>query len=254
MTWNPDQYEKFADHRFRPGYDLLARVPAIEPRRVVDLGCGTGALTEVLAHRWPNAAVVGLDSSTDMLGRVPAGIGNVEWRVGDIGSWHADEPHDVVFSNATLHWLDDHERLFRRLADSLAPRGVLAVQMPDNWSEPSHRIPAEILDEGDFGAVSRTALLRDRVSAPADYRSWIGPDVEIDMWTTTYHQVLHGKDPVLAWVSGTVLPPVLETLDEERQIAFVEECARRYRLAYPPEADGATVLPFRRLFIVAQRR
>jgi trans-aconitate 2-methyltransferase len=253
LTWNPEQYEQFADHRLRPGFDLIARIPAIEPSRVIDLGCGTGALTAVLAQRWPTAHIVGLDASPDMLKRAPADIGNVEWQIGEIASWSPNEPYDLVFSNAALHWLDHHETLFRRLAGSLAPRGVLAVQMPDNWSEPSHRIPAAVLDDGDFSETSRSALIRDRVSSPAEYRRWLGAGMTIDMWTTTYHQVLRGRDPVLEWVMGTVLRPVLETLDEACQAAFVEECARRYRAAYPPEADGATVLAFRRLFIVARR-
>ena len=252
MTWEPDQYEKFADHRLRPGLDLLARIPDVEPRRVIDLGCGTGALTAVLAERWPNARIVGLDASRDMLERVPSS--HIEWQVGDIASWSPDEPHDVVFSNAVLHWLDDHESLFPRLSASLAPKGVLAVQMPDNWSEPSHRIPAEVLDDGDFGEIARSALIRHPVSAPADYRRWLGSGLTVDMWTTIYHQVLRGQDPVLEWVMGTVLRPVLDALDQERRKAFIDACSRRYREAYPPEPDGATVLPFRRLFMVAQRR
>lgn len=254
MTWNPDQYEQFADHRLRPGSDLIARIPPIDPSRVVDLGCGTGTLTAILARRWPTAHVVGLDASRDMLERVPSGIENVAWQFGNIAAWRTEEPCDVIFSNAALHWLDDHEALFRRLAGSLAPRGVLAVQMPDNWSEPSHRIPAAVLAEGDFSEVSRRALISDRVSPPADYRRWLGAQTEIDMWTTTYHQVLRGADPVLEWVTGTVLRPVLETLDVTRQESFVQECARRYRSAYPPEPDGATVMAFRRLFFVARRR
>lgn len=254
MTWDPGQYEQFADHRLRPGLDLIARIPALEARRVVDLGCGTGTLTAVLARRWPTAQILGLDGSPEMLERTPVELDNVDWQVGDIAAWSPTEPYDVVFSNAALHWLDDHASLFRRLAATLAPDGVLAVQMPDNWSEPSHRIPAALLDDGGFSRTARSALITDCVAAPADYRRWLGPNLEIDMWTTTYHQVLQGPDPVLEWVMGTVLRPVLETLDRADQTAFLDECALRYRAAYPPESDGATILPFRRLFIVAVRR
>ncbi|MEX2423827.1 MAG: methyltransferase domain-containing protein [Acidimicrobiia bacterium] len=253
MTWDPDQYDRFDDHRLRPGLDLIARIPATEPRRVVDLGCGTGTLTAVLARRWPSAHIVGLDASRDMLERVPNGVENVQWQLGDIGAWRADEPCDLIFSNAALHWLDDHEALFRRLAGSLAPRGVLAVQMPDNWAAPSHRIPAAVLAEGDFSDAARAALITDRVASPSEYRRWLGAGLEIDMWSTTYHQVLRGTSPVLEWVKGTVLRPVLDTLDDQRGAAFVEECDRRYRSAYPRDADGVTMLAFRRLFIVARR-
>ena len=160
---------------------------------------------------------MGLDASREMLKRVPSEVANIEWRLGDIAAWRTADPCDVIFSNAALHWLDDHAALFRRLAESLASPGVLAVQMPDNWSEPSHRIPAAVLADGDFSDVWREALITDRVASPADYRRWLGADLEIDMWATTYHQVLRGNDPVLEWVTGTVLRPVLETLDDTRR-------------------------------------
>ena len=253
MTRDPDQYDRFADHRLRPGLDLIARLPTTEPRLVVDLGCGTGTLTAVLARRWPNAHIVGVDTSREMLERVPSGIENIQWQVGEIGAWRADEPYDLIFSNAALHWLDDHEALFGRLAGSLARREVLAVQMPDNWAEPSHRIPAAVLAEGNFSDTARAALITNPVASPSDYRRWLGPALEIDMWSTTYHQVLRGVSPVLEWVKGTVLRPVIDTLDDQRQAAFIEECDRRYQSAYPPGADGVTMLAFRRLFIVARR-
>lgn len=252
MSWDPDRYERFFDHRLRPGLDLLERIGDIDPRFVVDLGCGTGTLTAIVAGRWPNAQVTGLDSSEQMLERTPSEVPNVTWKRGEIASWRADHPVGLIFSNAALHWVDDHAGLFSRLVRSLETGGVLAVQMPDNWSQPTHRIPAAVLDEGGYPSEARRALRRNAVARAEDYRQWLGPDVECDIWSTTYRQTLSGEDPVLDWVRGSVLAPVIAALDDPEPL--LAECARRYRLAYPPQPDGTTMLPFRRLFILARRR
>jgi trans-aconitate 2-methyltransferase len=252
MTWDPDRYEQFSDHRLRPGLDLIARIPPIEPVQIVDLGCGTGTLTAVLAARFPSSSVLGLDSSPEMLARAES-FPDVEWQLADISDWRPDTPVGVVFSNATLHWLDDHPRLFERLAAAVEQDGVLAVQMPDNWREPTHTIPARILDEGDFGSAG-DVLVRDRVAEPGQYRAWIGDRFDLDVWTTTYSHMLTGTDPVLDWVRGSVLAPVLELLDDHKRERFLSACAAGYRETYPTQPDGMTMLPFRRLFIVGRRR
>lgn len=253
MRWDPDVYGAFSDERLRPGLDLLGRISNIDPSLVVDLGCGTGTLTTALAHRWPGARVVGIDASDEMLQRVPVDP-NVEWRRDDIDTWEPTERFGLIYSNAALHWVNDHERLMARLRSALDTGGVLAIQMPANWAAPTHRIPAQILDDGDYAEDVRARLLRDRVANQADYRSWLGADMEVETWTTTYHHVLHGPDPVLAWVGGSVLAPVVDTLGGIARQRFLDECSRGYRVAYPPEPDGTTILPFTRLFIVARRR
>lgn len=253
MTWDPDVYGAFSDERLRAGLDLLGRVPNIDPSLVVDLGCGTGTLTSVLARRWPKARVVGIDASEEMLERVPSDP-NLEWRQDNITDWQPTEPVGLIFSNAALHWVEDHERLFARLASALDDGGVLAIQMPANWTAPTHRIPTQILEDGDYGADARDRLLRDRVADHADYRSWLGTDMDVETWSTTYHHMLGGPDPVLAWVRGSILAPVVGALDVVTAQRFLDECAHRYRAAYPPEPDGSTILPFTRLFIVARRR
>jgi trans-aconitate methyltransferase/nucleoside-diphosphate-sugar epimerase len=206
VTWDPDRYLRFADQRTRPGLELLARIPDLQPRRVVDLGSGTGHLTALLAARWPDASIIGIDHSSEMIERARSDHPELTWVHGDVGSWQPDEPVDLIFSNATLHWLDDHEQLFRRLRTLVDNEGVVAVQMPDNWSEPTHRIPAEILDEADWPEVARSALTRDRLSEPAAYAAWLQP-AGVDPWRTTYYQRLTGDDPVWTWVTGSVLSP-----------------------------------------------
>jgi trans-aconitate 2-methyltransferase len=218
---------------------------------VLDLGCGTGSLTVRLAERWPDASVVGIDSSAEMIERARRDHPELTWQVGDVTAWEPDEPIDVAYSNAALHWLDDHAHLFRRLRSLLADGGVLAVQMPDNWAAPTHRIPAEVLDEEDWPDAARSALMRDRLSDPASYARWVQP-AEVDLWRTTYHHQLTGEDPVWTWVTGSLLRPVLATLEGSDRERFAEICRPRYAEAYPADADGVTTLPFSRLFMVAR--
>lgn len=252
MTWDPATYARFADHRLRPGLELLGRIAVDEPGRVLDLGSGTGNLTRLLEQRWPGATVFGIDSSPEMLDTARGLDSSIRWVEADLARWQPEQPVDVVFSNATLHWLDDHQRLFGRLASWVAPGGALAVQMPDNWGEPTHCVPAEILDEPGWPEPARGALMRDRLSAPGAYRSWLIDRFEaIDMWGTTYYQVLRGPDPVLTWVKGSVLRPVLAALSDRAAATFEERCRTAYAEAYPIQPDGSTILPFRRFFLVA---
>lgn len=176
----------------------------------------------------------------------------VEWRVQDIRGWEPAGRQDLIFSNAALHWLDDHPRLFPRLGSYLSGRGMLAVQMPDNWRAPTHRVPADILDDGTWPEASRLALLQDRVSSVDNYRRWLAP-LELDAWRTTYYQALEGDDPVWTWVTGSVLRPVLAMLEGDDRSRFEQECKRRYAEAYPSQ-DGVTTLPFSRLFLLARAR
>lgn len=250
IAWDPDHYLRFADHRTRPGLELLARIPDVEAYRIVDLGAGTGHLTALLAERWSSAAVVGIDSSAEMVQRADATHPGLLWEVADIAGWQPDEPLDIIFSNAALHWLDDHEALFARLSSYLKPGGVLAVQMPDNWHAPTHQVPAQILDDGSWLDAVRSSLLRDRLAAPGDYRRWLQPSV-VEVWRTTYYHLLLGPDPVWDWVTGSVLGPVLAALNGDDRERFAELCRARYRTAYRQDPDGVTILPFSRLFLVA---
>jgi len=251
MAWDPNQYLQFADNRTRPGIELLARVPDIDAQTIVDLGCGTGSLTALLARRWPSASVIGIDSSPEMIDRARSDHPDIDWLIADINDWEPPDRVDIVYSNATLHWLDEHETLFRRLHSYISPGGVAAIQMPDNWTAPTHRIPAEILDAVEWPDDAREALLQDRLDRPAEYARWLQP-AEVDLWRTTYFQRLTGEDPVWNWVTGSVLRPVLAALDEGERERFSALCRERYREAYPRELGGTTVLAFSRLFMVAR--
>jgi trans-aconitate 2-methyltransferase len=255
-SWDPDQYRRYADERSRPFFELVGRVGAERPGRVVDLGCGDGALTAALATRWPGARVVGVDRSPEMIARAePRTIpGRLRFTCGDVRDWRPDRPVDVIVSNATLQWVPEHARLLDGWVDVLADDGWLAFQVPGNDGAPSHAI----LDE--LGAAPRwrgrltEAPPGPRVLEPGEYLARLADlGCAADVWETTYQHVLPGADPVLEWVKGTALRPVLSALDGDERDAFLADYAARLRETYPARAFG-TVMPFRRIFVVARRR
>jgi len=256
-AWDPVRYLRFAGERARPFVDLLGRVDAAAPRTVVDLGCGEGALTASLAQRWPTARVTGIDSSPEMLAAADAHArpGQVEFRLGDVRTWTPEEPLDVLVSNAVLHWVPGHADLLHRWAGGLAPGGWLAVQVPGNFRAPTHALLADLCRSARWAdRLADLAPAPDTVLEPAGYLDVLtGAGLSADVWETTYLHVLTGDDPVLAWVRSTVLRPVLGGLDDDAAAAFTAEYAAALRDAYPPRADGTTVLPFRRIFAVGSR-
>ncbi len=258
MSWNPEQYLKFAAPRLRPAVDLLARVYASDPGRVFDLGCGAGNVTRLLLERWPRAQVIGVDDSPSMLAQAAKALPDAQWVEQSIADWQAPEPADVLYSNAALHWLPRHEELFPRLATNVAAGGVLAVQMPKNFGAPSHTLIVETIRSRAWAADFAPLLVRDRLNPVADadtyYRLLAPLASELDIWETQYLQILRGEDPVKEWTKGTWLKPFLDALPVAEQPAFEADYARRLRSAYPPEADGRTLFPFRRLFIVMRKR
>lgn len=254
MAWNPDQYLKFEQPRLRPAADLLARVAATAPKIVYDLGCGAGNVTRMLAERWPAAAITGVDDSAEMLAQAARELGSATWVRQSVADWSPSRPADVIFSNAALHWLPGHDRLFPALFGHLAPGGVLAVQMPKNFSAPSHTLIADTVRDGPWRATLEPLLRPAPVAAPGDYYAMLAPLARsVDIWETEYLQILHGADPVKEWTKGTWLKPFLDALSAPRRAEFEADYARRLRIAYPRAADGATLFPFRRLFIVAKK-
>ncbi len=251
MGWDPAQYLSFADQRTRPALDLLARVRLAEPRRIVDLGCGPGNATALLAARWPAAAITGIDSDPAMLARAAAAELRASWQQADVAAWRAEAPVDLLFSNACLQWLPDHGRLLPHLLEQLAPGGVLAVQMPANFAAPSHALMRALAAEPPFAKALAGVLRADPVHAPEWYFDRLaGRAASLDLWTTEYLQALAGPDPVLRWVSSTALRPVRDVLDAASFARFEAAYAERLREAYPARPDSTTLFPFRRLFMV----
>ncbi|HYY09445.1 MAG TPA: trans-aconitate 2-methyltransferase [Kineosporiaceae bacterium] len=257
MRWDPEQYLRYADERARPFLDLLARVDARAPQTVADLGCGPGTLTRVLAERWPSAQVEALDSSPDMVARARrelAPLGDrVDVTLADLRTWQPVEPLDVLVSNATLQWVPDHLPLLDAFAGYLAPGGWLAVQVPGNFGEPSHALLRDLAGSPRWhGLVGDIAW--PAVAEPSAYLTRLaGRGLTVDAWETTYLQVLPGPDAVLEWMRGTGLRPVLTALeDDDERAAFEAEYGALLDDAYPRQPFG-TVLPYRRIFLVARR-
>lgn len=252
-SWDPRQYLRFADHRLRPALDLLAQVPLERPRSIYDLGCGPGNITRLLVERWPRAAVTGIDSSPDMVARARQEAPSVNFHQSDIATWAPPAPADLVFSNSALQWLPDHAQLFPRLLSQLAPGGVLAVQMPRNHDAPSHQLMREAVEAGRWR--ERLAGVRSilPVASPDAYhRLLTSTAARTDIWESEYLHVLEGGNPVVEWTKGTGLRPYLDALDEPDRDGFLAAYAARIAAAYPRQQDGRTLLPFRRIFIVAQ--
>ncbi len=261
--WDPAQYARFSDERNRPFGDLLARVGARTPALVVDLGCGNGPLTLSLAERWPDARIVGVDHSPQML-EAARGLdvdGRVEWVEADVAQWAPESlgaAPDVIVTNATLQWVPEHLALLTAWAQALAPGGWIAMQVPGNLDAPSHALMRAAAEAHPAADRLRPALGRLAVQPPAVYVEHLGASgLQADGWETTYQHVLDPQgqqaNPVLEWVRGTGLRPVLEALtDPEEREAFLADYDARLRAAYPRTAVGV-IFPFRRIFCVGHR-
>jgi trans-aconitate 2-methyltransferase len=251
--WNPETYLAFADHRGRPFFDLLSRVGAESPRRVADLGCGPGNLTEHLIQRWPEAVVEALDNSPEMV--AAARERGIDARVGDVRSWTPQQGTDVVLSNAAMHWIPEHAEVLVRWAAQLEPGAWIAVQVPGNFGAPSHLSVSRLADREPWSKPLRDIPFRtgDVVETPARYAELLtDAGCSVDAWETTYIHQLTGEHAVLNWITGSSLTAVRDRLTDEQWGQFREELIPLLDQAYPPRPDGRTFYPFRRIFVVAQ--
>lgn len=263
MTWDPVQYLRFGNQRLRPALDLLARVPLAEPQEVIDLGCGAGNVTQALRRRWPamSTRITGIDSSPEMLARARAEEPSAAWLQADIARWAPATAVDLIFSNAALHWLPGHVALIARLMGFLKPGGVLALQMPNQTAAASHQCIGESIEAAALDAATKENLRARQVAPLArlqDYYDWVAPQAaSVDQWETVYTHVLEaaptGSSAVAEWTRSTSLQPVLAAVPEALRGGFWADYCRRVNAAYPVRADGTTLFPFRRFFMVAQR-
>lgn len=255
-SWQSAQYLKFADERTRPAGDLAARIQVDAPARVTDLGCGPGNSTAVLRARWPDAAIIGLDSSDDMIAQARRDHPGGDWQVGNIAAWTATPPCDVVYSNAALQWVPDHATLMPRLFAQVAPGGALAWQMPANFGAAPHRLMRQL---------AATPKWRPRFPQPA--RTWLVQSTEfyydllaplaarLDLWHTDYLHVLDGPEAVVEWYRGSGLRPWLDALpDEPTRADFIADYRALITEAFPRRPDGMVLFPFRRMFLIAYAR
>lgn len=255
-SWDAQQYLRFAEERTRPCRELAARVAVASPARIIDLGCGPGNSTAVVAERWPTAELIGLDSSAEMIATAQKGNPRRTWLTNDIGRWVFDttETFDVVFSNAALQWVPDHPGVYPQLMSRVAPGGALAVQIPNNEDAPAHRLAREL---------AASATWKDRLGqnirvwhahAPSEYYDFVAPHATgVDLWETEYQQVMPETKAILEWYKGTGLRPYLDALSAADRPRFEADYLAALRTAYLPRVDGRVLFPFRRLFLIAYR-
>jgi trans-aconitate 2-methyltransferase len=253
MAWDPKSYLVFGEERTRPARELLARVAIDHPKLVVDLGCGPGNSTALLAGRWPDAELEGVDSSAEMLDDARKSDFRATWTKADIASWSPSSSYEVIFSNATFQWMPDHAQLLPRLMRHLSQGGTFAFQVPRNFTEPCHTLIHDVAREPRWR--EKLAGVRDwwNVLAPEAYFDILEPHAKtIDLWETRYVQVLDGEDAVFRWMMGTGLRPFANALEGKEREDFLEEYRVRVARAYPRRKSGVTLYPFQRLFCIAK--
>ncbi|WP_027730676.1 trans-aconitate 2-methyltransferase [Variovorax paradoxus] len=257
LDWNPALYRRYEDERTRPAQELLARVPLPEAARVVDLGCGPGNSTELLANRFPAAKVVGTDNSEAMLASARERLPRARFELSDIATWAPqDQAPNLIYANAALQWVPDHEQLIPRLFAALAPGGVLAIQMPDNREEPTHRLMRAVAAEAPWAEpIGNADRLRTLLLPLGGYYDLLAPAAaRVDVWHTIYQHPMADAAAIVEWVRGTGLKPFVDRLPADLQASYLAEYERRVDRAYPVRTDGKRLLAFPRMFIVAQKK
>ena len=255
-TWDANQYLRFNDQRTRPCRELATRIAIRAPERLIDLGCGPGNSTSVLAEHWPESELTGLDSSPEMIAAAKKAYPHRTWQNGDIAAWAGQnvQTYDVVFSNAALQWVDDHPAVLPKLLARVAAGGALAIQMPANFDAPSHRIMRDLAASQAWRDHFPAAGIREwHVHDLAAYHDILAPIASaVDFWETEYLHVMADASAIVEWYKGTGMRPFLDALANDQERAdFTAQYLERIQQAFPVRKDGRVIFPFRRLFLIA---
>ena len=254
-NWDPQQYLQFKRDRLRPVYDLVRRIEDIDPKSVVDLGCGPATSTRILGEQFVRANITGLDNSQPMIDEARNNYPDADYIVADASGWMPENPVDLIFSNAVFHWLPDHQNLLTRLAGALNAGGTMAVQMPDNMAEPSHLAINQVAGSKRFEILLQSQFSsRNDVASANKYYEWLKGDfASVDLWRTSYAHVLPGHSHIVDWMKGAALTPFLSVLDPSLQEEFLDDYLNAISYAYPNQKDGNVIFHFPRLFFVARK-
>jgi trans-aconitate 2-methyltransferase len=254
-TWDAGLYLQFATERARPAADLISRVNHRNPAQIVDIGCGPGNSTQMLHERWPQAAIMGVDNSAEMLVEAKAAHPEWNWVQADAATWKSEHLFDLVFSNAALQWVPNHAEVFPRLFQLVAPGGAFAIQMPGNFYAATHTIMAEVAHEPLWRDILQNATEGIGVEPLSSYYDLLHPlATSLDLWETEYLHILDSPEAILEWIRGTGMRPYLQALPNDQQRKqFQDLCLERFREAYPHRKSGKVLFPFRRIFMIAYR-
>jgi len=254
LDWAPEQYLQFKQERTQPSLDLVARISLEDPESIIDIGCGPGNSTRILRERWPHAEIIGIDKSEKMIGRARADYPDQTWIIGDAASLETDRTFDLVFSNAVIHWIPDHESLLRRLFKLVNKRGILAIQVPANQESPLYKIIIKIARSARWSpSTSGREQLITYHNAEYYYNLLVSRTREIALWETTYHHILNSHQELIEWYRSTAMKPYLDSLRNDGERAhFEKEVLDECKAYYPLQSDGRILYPFKRLFFTAR--
>ncbi len=247
FNWNSDQYLKFKAQRTQPAIDLAKRVADVNPKSVLDIGCGPGNSTAVLKAVFPDAKILGIDSSQDMIDKAQKTYPDMYFSLGD--AREIADKYDLLFSNACLQWIPNHKELIPYLMSKLNDGGILAVQIPMNGEEPLFRIIRDVVSEMRLSGLERQWTLK-----PDEYYEILFRCSDnFKIWETVYYHDLPNHEALLEWVKGTHIRPYLALLNEEDGLEFEKEILDRVKKIYPVMSDGKVILRFRRFFFTAEK-
>ena len=253
-TWSAQQYTLFESERTRPVRDLLAGVPGHEVQTAVDIGCGPGNSTEILATWYPDATITGFDPDADMIAAAKKRLPALTFETASVDTWNASGPFDIILSNAVFQWVPDHEKLLPRLVNKLSSGGSLAIQIPDNMNEPAHILMGSLAAQDRWAPKMAKTQRIARESIDWYYRHLKPLCTRVDVWRTVYyHPLAGGAKDVVEWFKGSSLRPLLAPLNAMEREDFLIEYTKQISEAYTAMPDGSVLLPFPRLFIVATR-
>ncbi len=256
QTWDPEQYLRFEEERTQPSIDLVARIPLDDPKSIIDVGCGPGNSTQILRKRWPHADIVGIDKSERMIAKARVDYPGQKWQIADVATLETDRKYDLVFSNAVIQWIPDHDRLIPRLFGFVNTQGMLAVQVPANYDSPLHQIVLSVARESKWSSFT-SGCEKLLIYLPAEYyyNLLVSLTPDVVMWETIYYHILRSHQDLVSWYKGTAMKPFLERLPaDEMRKEFEQEVLKRSRDHYPLQNDGRILYPFKRLFFTARKQ
>lgn len=253
--WDGERYDRFSQERTQPAHDLARAIPLTAPKKIIDIGCGTGNSTAALRARFPQADIVGADYSEEMLATARSKYPDMTFipfdATKDFSSLRRE--YDVVFSNACIQWVPDHPTLLRNMMNILVPGGVLAVQIPMNHQEPIHQIVASLVQGARWREKFHHPRIFYQLSQEAYFDLLSGLARDFSLWQTTYFHRMPSHDSIMDWYKGTGLRPYLASLDAADAAAFEAEVFAQVQAAYPEQANGEIIFRFPRFFFIATK-